>query len=151
MILQKTQEADSIEARAQVANSFAGRLGRTVQPVFAPLGYDWQLSVGVLTSFAAREVFASTMGIITTGSDDTEDAGVLEKIGTATRADGVTPIFTPAVSWSLLVYFVLAMQCLPTIALTAREAGGTKWGVLQLVWMCGMAYVAAMVVYQVAK
>lgn len=151
VILQKSQEADAIEARAQVANSFAGRLGRAVQPVFAPLGYDWQLSVGVLTSFAAREVFASTMGIITTGSDDTEDAGVLEKIGAATRADGVTPIFTPAVSWSLLVYFVLAMQCLPTLALTAREAGGTKWAVLQLVWMCGMAYVAAMVVYQIMK
>ncbi len=147
----KNQEADSIEARAQVAHSFAGRLGRGIQPVFAPLGYDWQLSVGVLTSFAAREVFASTMGIITVGSEDTEDAGVIQSIGAATRDDGVTPVFTPAVSWSLLVYFVLAMQCLPTLVMTAREGGGMKWAALQLVWMSGLAYVAAMLVFQLAK
>jgi ferrous iron transport protein B len=150
-IAQKNQEADYIEARARVAHSFAGRLGRATQPAFAPLGYDWQLSVGVLTSFAAREVFASTMGIITTGSDDTQDAGVIERIGAATRDDGVTPVFTPSVSWSLLVYFVLAMQCLPTLVMTAREGGGMKWAALQLVWMSGLAYVAAMVVYQVVK
>ena len=144
-------QANALEASYAASNSFLGRLGRTVQPVFSPLGYDWKLTVGVLASFAAREVFASTMSIITTGSEDIEADGVAERIGSATRDDGVTPMFTPATSWSLLVYFVLAMQCLPTLAVTAKESGSAKWAALQLVWMCGLAYVAALVVYQVMK
>ncbi len=140
-------EADRIEARHASASSFAGRIGKTLQPVFAPLGYDWQLSVGVLSSFAAREVFVSTMAVIVTGEEG-EDEGVLAKVASAKREDG-SPVFTPAVAWSLLVYYVLAMQCLPTLAVTAREAGGWKWALLQLGWMCGMAYAAALVVYQV--
>jgi ferrous iron transport protein B len=140
--------ADRIEARHAARHSFAGRLGRFIQPALAPLGYDWQLSVGVLTSFAAREVFASTMAVVVTGDQEAEDSGVQEAIAHAPRDDG-TPIFTPAVCWSLLVYYVLAMQCLPTLAVTARESGHWKWAGLQLVWMCGLAYVAAMVVYQV--
>jgi ferrous iron transport protein B len=142
-------EADRIEARHASASSFAGRIGKTLQPVFAPLGYDWQLSVGVLTSFAAREVFVSTMAVIVTGTEG-EDEGVLAEVAAAKREDG-SPVFTPAVAWSLLVYYVLAMQCLPTLAVTAREAGGWKWAVLQLAWMSGLAYLAAMVVYQIAK
>lgn len=141
--------ADEKHNSASTAHSFLGRIGKTIQPVFAPLGYDWQLSIGVLASFAAREVFASTMAVITTGSDDAESETAMQRIATATRADGVTPIFTPAVSWSLLVYFVLAMQCLPTLAVTAKEAGGIKWAGIQLAWMCGVAYIAALIVYQV--
>jgi ferrous iron transport protein B len=141
--------ADEKHNSAATAHSFLGRIGKTIQPVFAPLGYDWQLSIGVMASFAAREVFASTMAVITTGSDDAESETAMQRIATATRADGVTPIFTPAVSWSLLVYFVLAMQCLPTLAVTAKEAGGLKWAGIQLAWMCGLAYVAALIVYQV--
>lgn len=137
--------ADRAEARHSLSNSFAGKLGRVIEPVFRPLGYDWQLSVGVLTSFAAREVFVSTMAVMVTGVDDAEDEGVRDQIAHATRDDGVTPIFTPPVAWSLLVFYVLAMQCLPTLAVTAREAGGVKWAVLQLAWMSGVAYLAAWV------
>ncbi|MBX3403010.1 MAG: ferrous iron transport protein B [Phycisphaeraceae bacterium] len=143
------EKADHIEARHQAANSFAGRLGKFIQPVFEPLGYDWQLSIGVLSSFAAREVFVSTMAVVVAGSDDAEDAGVLQQVATAKRDDGVTPVFTRATAWSLLIYYVLAMQCLPTLAVTARESGSWKWAGLQLVWMCGIAYLAAMVVFQV--
>lgn len=125
-----------------------GRIGSFAQPVFAPLGYDEQLTIGVLASFAAREVFVSTMAVVTTGSDDAEDEGVIQQIRTATRADGVTPVFTRATTWSLLVYYVLAMQCLPTLAVTAREAGGAKWALLQLGWMSAVAYGAALIVYQ---
>ena len=153
-----TGEADELEsfvtrleARHQAANSFAGRLGKFIQPVFEPLGYDWQLSIGVLSSFAAREVFVSTMAVVVAGTDDAEDEGVLAQVAAATRDDGVTPVFTRATSWSLLIYYVLAMQCLPTLAVTARESGSWKWAALQLVWMCGIAYLAAMVVYQVMK
>lgn len=140
--------ADRIDATHASAQSFMGRIGRAVQPVFAPLGYDWQLTVGVMASFAAREVFVSTMAVVVTGSDDSEDEGVLHAIADARRSDGVTPVFTPAVCWSLLVYYVLAMQCLPTLAVTAREAGGIRWALLQLVWMSAVAYIAALIVYQ---
>jgi len=141
-------EADRIEASHAKAESYAGRLGRFMQPVFAPLGYDWQLTVGVLTSFAAREVFVSTMAIVVTGSDDTDDPGIVQTIRDARRSDGVTPVFTPATSWSLLVFYVLAMQCLPTLVVTAREAGGVRWALLQLAWMSGLAYLAALGVYR---
>jgi ferrous iron transport protein B len=140
-------QADHMEASDAKARSFAGQLGRFMQPVFGPLGYDWQLTVGVVTSFAAREVFVSTMAVIVTGEEDSEADGILEQIGAAKRDDG-TPVFTIATCWSLLVYYVLAMQCLPTLAVTARESGGLKWAMLQLGWMSVVAYVAALVVYQ---
>tara|TARA_R110000782_G_scaffold101029_9_gene187505 strand:- start:1006 stop:2985 length:1980 start_codon:yes stop_codon:yes gene_type:complete len=139
--------ADTIDARHAAANSFLGRIGTAVQPVFAPLGYDRQLTVGVLASFAAREVFASTMAVQVAGTEDFEDEGIKQQIATAKRDDG-SPVFTRATSWSLLVYYILAMQCLPTLVVTAREAGGWRWAAVQLGWMSGMAYVAALIVYQ---
>jgi ferrous iron transport protein B len=139
-------EADHAEAKHAGAASYIGRLGKTIQPIFEPLGYDWQLSIGVLSSFAAREVFVSTMAVVTTGEGEDGD-GVMEKIQSAARDDG-TPVFTAATSWSLLVYYVLAMQCLPTLAVTAKEARGRRWAFLQLAWMSGVAYLAALVVYQ---
>jgi len=129
-----------------MAYSFAGRIGRAVQPAFEPLGWDWQLSVGVMTSFAAREVFVSTMAVLVSGDDDTDDPEVLGRIATAQRDDG-TPMLTTASAASLLVFFVLAMQCLPTLAVTAREAGGWKWAALQFGWMSAVAWVAAWLAY----
>lgn len=143
-------EAESLTASHAMQESFMGRAGRAIQPVFAPLGYDWKLSVGVMASFAAREVFVSTMAIVATGSDDAEDEGVLDALRTARRTDG-SPVFTTAAAWSLLVYYVLAMQCLPTLAVTAREAGGWRWAALQLVWMSGVAYVLAAIVFQTLR
>lgn len=142
-------EADAAEARHQQGQSFAGRLGRAFQPVFAPLGYDWQLTVGVLTSFLAREVFVSTLTVLLAGTDagDTPDAGVIERIGAARRPDG-SPLLTPAVSASLLVFFVLAMQCLPTLATSRKESGSWKWPALQLVWMSSLAWLGAFATYR---
>ncbi len=146
-----TSQADALEARAVQAGSFAGRIGRTIQPVFAPLGYDWQLTVGVLTSFLAREVFVSTMSVLVGGAGDGEvDDGVIDRIRSMTRDDG-TLVFTPATAASALVFFVLAMQCLPTLAVTRKETGGLKYALLQLTYMSGLAYVAAFVVYQALR
>ena len=139
-------DADRLTNRAQQSGSFAGRVGHFMEPVFRPLGYDWQLSVGVLTSFAAREVFVSTMAVLVAGSDDTDDKSVIRRIGTAKRDDG-SPLFTLPTSASLLVFFVLAMQCLPTLAVTRREAGRWSWAVLQFTWMSALAWVAAFVTY----
>jgi len=141
-----TGEADHVEVSYAKAHSFIGRMGHGVQPIFAPLGYDWQLTVGVLTSFAAREVFVSTMSVIITGSEDAEGEGVFREISQARRDDG-SPVFTRATAWSVLIFFVLAMQCLPTLAVTAREAGHVKWALLQLAWMSALAYLAAWAAY----
>jgi ferrous iron transport protein B len=138
-------QARRLAAREGARASYMGRIGRTVEPVFAPLGYDWQLSIGIMTSFAAREVFVSTMAVVTTGEDR---AGALESMRSATRDDG-SVLFDRPTLWSLLVFFVLAMQCMPTMAVVAREAGGVKWALLQFVWMSGLAYVAAFATYSV--
>ncbi|MEE4298944.1 MAG: ferrous iron transporter B, partial [Pseudomonadales bacterium] len=131
-------------AREEVRSSFAGHLGRAVEPVFRPLGIDWQLSVGVVTSFAAREVFVSTLAIVFAGTDEAESDAVLDRIREGRRDDG-TPVFTMPVAAAMLVFFVLAMQCLPTVAVTAREAGGWKWGALQLGYMTVVAYIFALI------
>jgi ferrous iron transport protein B len=147
--LELTAEAGRLEARARQAGSFAAMLGRTLEPVFAPLGYDWQLTVGVLTSFLAREVFVSTMSVLagaSTNSGD-PDAGAITRVREATRLDG-SPLFTPAATASLLVFFVLAMQCLPTLTVTRRETGSTKWAAFQFAYMTTLAYVLAFATYQ---
>jgi ferrous iron transport protein B len=142
------QEADAAQAQVQQANSVIGRAGRIVEPVFRPLGYDWQLTVGLMTSFLAREVFVSTMTVLAGGGGDpAEDAGVRHRIRTMTRDDGRL-VFTPATSASALVFFVLAMQCLPTLAVTRRETGKTKYAVLQLTYMSSVAWIAAFLVFQ---
>lgn len=147
-IEQLLAEAEAADNRHQSRHSFIGRLGATIEPVLAPLGYDRQLAVGVIASFAAREVFVTTMAVQIAGSEETEDEGILTALRTATRDDGTTPIFSTPVCWSLLVYYVLAMQCLPTLVITARESGSTKWAALQLAWMLTLAYTAALLTYQ---
>lgn len=138
--------ADQIDARSAARASYMGRIGRTAQPVFAPLGYDWQLSIGVLSSFAAREVFVSTMSVVLTGAE--EGQGVLKRMRAARRDDG-SLVFNRPTLFSLLVFYVLAMQCLPTLAVTAREAGGLRWALLQLGWMSTVAYIGALATYQI--
>lgn len=139
--------ADGLDARAGESGSFAGRIGRTIEPVFRPLGYDSQLTVGILTSFLAREVFVSTMSVL---AGDAGDKGVVSHIRLMTRADG-TLLFTRATAASTLVFFVLAMQCLATLAVTRRETGRIKYAVLQFVYMSILAYAAAFVVFQTLR
>ncbi|MHC4976105.1 MAG: ferrous iron transporter B [Planctomycetota bacterium] len=144
------EEADRLETSHAARHSALGRLGSTLSPVFAPMGADRQLTVGILASFAAREVFVSTMAVQVIGSDTTEDEGVFDTLANSTRDDG-SPIFTHATAWSLLVFYVLAMQCLPTLVVTAREAGHIKWALLQLVWMSGIAYALSVTLYQILR
>jgi ferrous iron transport protein B len=141
-------EAEAIETKAAQVGSFAGRIGHTMAPVFEPLGFDWQLTVGVLTSFLAREVFVSTMSVLASGQAETDvDQGVVDRIRGMTRDDG-RPVFTPATAAAALVFFVLAMQCLPTLTVTRKETGSVKYAALQLGYMSGLAYVVALILYQ---
>ena len=135
------------EAPSALEYSFAGRLGQAVEPVFAPLGYDWKLSVGVLASFAAREVFVSTMAIAYGLEEDAEGDSLVDTFRAQTRADG-TPVFTPRTCLSILVFFVFALQCVSTIAVVKRETGGWGWPLFQLVFMLATAWCAALLVYQ---
>ena len=142
------QEAKEIEYSSQLSGSFAGQMGKFFQPAFAPLGYDWKLTVGVMTSFAAREVFVSTLAVLTAGDSDTESEGVLHKIENAKRDDGKR-VFNLPTAASLLVFFVLAMQCLPTIVVTRRETGSWNWALLQLGYMTVLAWIAAFITFTI--
>jgi ferrous iron transport protein B len=133
----------AVERRHAKAQTFMGRVGRTAEPLLAPIGADWQLSIGVLSSFMAREVFVSTMSVVLSGEEEDEADAVRARIAAARRDDGA-PLFTTASAASLLVFYVLAMQCLPTLAVTRRETGSWRWALLQLGYMTGVAYVAAL-------
>jgi len=135
-------EAEVIAARAQQEGSFAGMLGSAMQPAFAPLGLDERLTVAVMTSFLAREVFRSTITVLVGRGDSDDDTRVADELAQATRADG-SRLFDPATTTGLLVFYVLAMQCLPTLAVTRRETGAWRWALLQLGWMSVVAYLLA--------
>lgn len=146
------QRAYTEMASASSGGTFLERLGGLAQPVFEPVGADTKLTIGILASLIAREVFVTTMAVQVIGDDEADLAnpGVLSRLRSAERADG-SLLFDQATSWALLVYFVLAMQCLPTLAVTAREAGGWKWAALQFGWMTGIAYVAAAAVFALVR
>ena len=136
--------------RAQLSQEYSlmGRAGKLVHPLFRPLGYDWKTSVGVLSSFAAREVVVSTLSVLYGLGEEADDVSSLrQKLAEAKRNDG-TPVFTTATSLSLLIFFVLAMQCLPTQAVTKRETGSWKWAAFQFAYMSILAYASAFLVYQ---
>lgn len=143
--------AEAMLQQAEQEHSFAGRIGAVIQPVFAPLGFDWKMSVGVVTSFAAREVIVSTLAVLYgLGEDGGEDVDSLyDSLRKSKHLDG-TPVFTVPACLSLLVFYVLAMQCLPTQAVTRRETGSWKWAGLQFAYMSLLAYFAALVTYQTA-
>jgi ferrous iron transport protein B len=139
------RRAAELDARHAKSRSFIGHIGRGLEPLFAPLGADWQITVGILSSFLAREVFVSTMAVVVAGTEDYDEGTVRARIAAATRSDG-SPMLDRSTAASLLVFYVLAMQCLPTLAVTAREAGGWRWAAAQLLWMSGLAYAAALLV-----
>lgn len=143
-------EVENAVAQESLAWSAAGRVGRAVEPIFAPLGYDWKINVGVLTSFAAREVVVSTLAIVYGVGEEAaeEESTIVETLRRQRKPDG-TPVFSTATGLSLLVFFVLAMQCLPTQAVTRRETGSWKWAALQLGYMSALAWLAACLTYQV--
>jgi ferrous iron transport protein B len=134
-----------------LAYSLAGRAGHLLEPVIAPLGFDWRIGIGLVQSFAAREVFNSAMSVIFAVEEDDDELGSRERlrsaIGAAERPDG-TPLFTPLVCLNLMIFYVFAMQCVSTLAVVKRETGGWKWALFQLGYMTGTAWLVCFVVYQ---
>jgi ferrous iron transport protein B len=145
--------AAKIEYRsAQLAHSFAGRAGHFIEPVIRPLGFDWKIGIGLISSFAAREFFVSTMSIIYAVEDGEEESiePLKQRLSEDKWPDG-RPIFTPLVCLSLMVFYVFAMQCLSTVAVVKRETNGWKWPLFQIAYMTGTAWLASFVVYQGGK
>jgi ferrous iron transport protein B len=144
-------EIDGREAAEQMQFSLAGRLGRAIEPVIAPLGFDWRLGIGILGAFAAREVFVSTMGIVFGIEDADEESGTLRaSLQGARRSDG-SKLMTPLTGVSLMIFFVLACQCMSTIVVVRRESGGWGWPAFMFGYMSVMAYIASLIVYQVGS
>jgi ferrous iron transport protein B len=149
--------AEVVHARVQAAyveQSWMGRFGKSVQPVFDPCGFDWKITVGVLASFPAREVIVSTLGVTySVGEGAKADSAHLQqamrdaKWPAGPRAG--TPIFSLAAVLALMVFFALCSQCGPTVATLAQETGGWKWAAISFVYMTALAWIMAVVVYQV--
>ncbi len=138
-------------AGAKLRNSFAGRMGRAIEPVIAPLGFDWKMGIGIISSFAAREVFVSTMSTVyNVGSGDESDAGkkaLVQTLQAQTRKNG-SPLYTPLLAITLMVFYVFALQCASTVAVVRRETNSWKWPLFQWLYMGVLAWVLAFVTYQ---
>ena len=131
-------------------DSYLAKMGKAIEPVVAPLGYDWKMGVSIISSFAAREVFVGTMATLYSLDDDVEEGPIVEKMRNDVKPNG-EKVFTLATGLSVLVYYAFAMQCVSTIAVVYRETRSIKWTTLQLVGMTGLAYLAAFLVYQFFK
>ncbi len=141
-------ELDREEAAARVRASYGGRLGRALEPLIAPLGFDWKIGIGLIGAFSAREVLVSTLGVVYgVGETDETSAPLREKLRADRRPDG-TPLFTPLVGLSLMIYFVLACQCVSTLAVVRRETNGWRWPLFMLGYMTALAWIASFAVYQ---
>ena len=122
-----------------------------IEPLIAPLGFDWRIGVGILGAFAAREVFVSTMGIVFDINDaDEQNQPLREALRSAQRADG-SKLMTPLTGMSLMVFFVLACQCMSTLAVVRRESGSWKWPLFMFGYQTVLAYTAAFVVFQAGR
>lgn len=138
-------------AAEQLRQSYAGRLGHLIEPAIRPLGFDWKIGVGLVGSFAAREVFVSTMGIVYSVGDSEDDTTPLADAMRADTFPDGTPIWSPLVAATLLVWFVIAMQCVSTVAIVKRETGKWSWAIGQLVYMNALAYVLCLAVFQIGR
>ncbi len=123
----------------QLEQSYAGKIGKFIEPTIAPLGFDWKIGVGLVSSFAAREVFVSTMATIYSVGDSEDTKSLSVRMRAERRPDG-TPTYTPLVAICLMVFYVLAMQCLSTVAVVKRETGGWKWPLFQIAYMTALAW-----------
>lgn len=142
--------ADKWYHAAKLENSYAGILGKSIEPVITPLGYDWKIGIALITSFAAREVFVATMATLYSVGDGDNNDTLKEKMKNAVRADG-TPVYTLASGISLMVFYLFAMQCMSTLAIVKRETRSWKWPIIQLVYMTGLAYLMSLIAYQLLK
>jgi ferrous iron transport protein B len=149
----KAEQLDTLrkeQAGETLRNSFAGKMGHAFEPVIRPLGFDWKMGIGIISSFAAREVFVSTMSTVYnvgSGKRHEESEDVAHVLKEQRRSDG-SPVYTPLVGITLMVFYVLALQCVSTIAIVRRETNSWKWPAFQWAYMAVLAWVLAFITYQ---
>ena len=141
------QEADLNAQKLEA--SYAGILGKKMEPVIKPLGFDWKIGIALITSFAAREVFVGTMATIYSSGDSENTETLREKLIAEKNFETQLPAYSSAVCWSLMIFYVFAMQCMSTLATTYRETKHWKWPAIQLVFMTGLAYLSSLLVYNI--
>lgn len=141
-------QTENLVASHQLESSYAGIIGRTMEPVISPLGYDWKIGIALLTSFAAREVFVGTMSTIYSIGEEENVSTIKDKLKAEKDSNG-DPFFTPARAFSLMVFYLFAMQCVSTLSIVRRETKSWMWPLAQLLYMSGLAYVMAFVVYTI--
>lgn len=141
------EETDQFVSSKKLENSYIGIIGKTIEPVITPIGYDWKIGISLVTSFAAREVFVGSMATIYAVQDDSENtAPLLDKMRREKRTDG-SPVYSLATGVSLMVFYVFAMMCMATFAVVKRETKSWKWPLVQVVYMGGLAYLGAYIAY----
>lgn len=145
-------ELSKLHKTALLETSYAGILGKAIEPAIIPLGYDWKIGIALITSFAAREVFVGTMATLYSVGDDKKDNNLTlrKKMEAAVKPDG-SKVYNLATGLSLLVFYVLAMQCMSTLAVVKRETRSWKWPIIQLIYMTGLAYFMSLLVYNLFK
>ena len=148
LALTEETEIDNLVAARRIEASYAGHLGKWIEPAIRPLGFDWKIGIALITSFAAREVFVGTMATIYSIGSDSDETSVRERM--ALERDRITgaPVYTPATAASLLLFYVFAMQCMSTLAVVKRETKSWKWPLLQFLAMTGLAYLSSWGIYQ---
>jgi ferrous iron transport protein B len=139
-----------VSTDVHLEDSYLAMMGNAIEPVFAPLGYDWKMGVSIISSFAAREVFVGTMATLYSLDEGAPDEKLIDKMRNDVKPDG-GKVFSLATGMSILIYYAFAMQCISTIAVVYRETKSWKWTLIQLVAMTGLAYIAALFAYQIFK
>ena len=147
-----SKEIERLVASEKLESSYAGLLGKSIEPVIKPLGFDWKIGIALITSFAAREVFVGTMATIySVEADESNLASVRDKMLMAKNPDTGMPVFTVAVAFSLMIFYAFAMQCISTVAIVYRETKSWVWPAVQFAYMTTLAYIASFIVYQLLK
>jgi ferrous iron transport protein B len=129
--------------------SYAGHIGKFIEPAIRPLGFDWKIGIAIITSFAAREVFVGTMATLYTVGDEENTEGIKAKMQRATFSNTGEKVYTRATGYSLLIFYAFALQCMATVAIVVKETGGWKWPIIQLVYMGALAYFSSLLIYQI--
>jgi ferrous iron transport protein B len=145
-------EINKLKASEKLENSYAGVLGKSIEPGIKPLGFDWKIGIALITSFAAREVFVGTMATLySVDGDATKMESVRDKMAKATNPITGQIVFTTATAFSLMIFYAFAMQCMSTMAVVYRETKNIKWPLIQFAYMLVLAYVSSLIVYQILK
>lgn len=137
-------------ASAELESSYIGIMGKFIEPAIKPLGYDWKIGIALITSFAAREVFVSTIATLySVGTDVEDELTIQQKLESEVNPQTGEKVFNLATAFSLIVFYAFAMQCMSTLAVVYRETKGWKWPIIQTVYMTALAYVSAWAIYQI--